>query len=125
MPNLETFLLHVRRLASRPSSSIILGSRAMSELSIRRVPPSPIVDVHTHVYLPRYAAELRARSLAPRILTRRDADGKSEERLLILDGEPGSGRPVGPQVGSQFDASSAKIGSSLDSTGTGKKSLSS
>lgn len=59
--------------------------------------PTPIVDVHTHVYFPRYAAELRARSSAPRILTRTGTDGKPEERLLILDGEPGSGRPVGPQ----------------------------
>jgi len=25
------------------------------------------------------------------------ADGKLDERLLILDHEPGSGRPVGPQ----------------------------
>lgn len=106
MPNPEAFLLHARRLASRPS--IILGSRTMSDISISRVPPLPIVDVHTHVYLPRYAAELRARSVAPRILTRTGADGKSEERLLILDGEPGSGRPVGPQVGSRFDAYSAK-----------------
>lgn len=102
MPNPETFLLHARRLASRPRPSIILGSRTMSELSASRVRPSPIVDVHTHVYLPRYAAELRARSSAPRILTRTDADGKAEERLLILDGEPGSGRPVGPQVRSHI-----------------------
>ncbi|KAL4081609.1 hypothetical protein V8B97DRAFT_1862924 [Scleroderma yunnanense] len=68
----------------------------MSDLSTK-ISPTPIVDVHTHVYLPRYAAELRARSSAPRILTRTDAEGRSEERLLILDGEPGSGRPVGPQ----------------------------
>lgn len=68
-------------------------------MSSTRLPPSPtpVVDVHTHVYFPRYAAELRARSSAPRILTREGADGKPEERLLILDGEPGSGRPVGPQ----------------------------
>ncbi|KAI6003700.1 amidohydrolase 2 [Pisolithus albus] len=68
-------------------------------MSSTRLPPSPtpVVDVHTHVYFPRYAAELRARSSAPRILTREGADGKTEERLLILDGEPGSGRPVGPQ----------------------------
>ncbi|KAF9247367.1 amidohydrolase 2 [Melanogaster broomeanus] len=49
----------------------------MSGLS-RRVlsAKAPIVDVHTHVYLPRYAAELRARTSAPRIY---------KERLLILD----------------------------------------
>ena len=60
---------------------------------------APIVDIHTHVYLPRYAEELRARSSAPRIYRRISPDGQPEERLLILDGEPGVGRPVGPQVG--------------------------
>ncbi|EGO02164.1 hypothetical protein SERLA73DRAFT_13283, partial [Serpula lacrymans var. lacrymans S7.3] len=58
---------------------------------------SPLVDVHTHVYLPRYAAELRARTTAPRILPLVSASGESEERLLILEGEPSEGRPVGKQ----------------------------
>lgn len=62
---------------------------------------APTVDVHTHVYLPRYADELRTRSSAPRIYRRMSADDQPEERLLILDGEPGVGRPVGPQVGCQ------------------------
>ena len=58
-----------------------------------------LVDVHTHVYLPRYASFLRARTAAPRIFSRTNsANGKSEERLLILDNEPSGGRPVGPQV---------------------------
>jgi hypothetical protein len=57
----------------------------------------PVVDVHTHVYLPRYAAELRARTSAPRILNWTNGV-KTEERLLILDGEPSGGRPIGPQV---------------------------
>ncbi|KAG1755500.1 amidohydrolase 2 [Suillus lakei] len=56
----------------------------------------PVVDVHTHVYLPRYAAELRARTSAPRILDWTNGV-KTEERLLILDGEPSGGRPIGPQ----------------------------
>jgi hypothetical protein len=73
-----------------------LTKRAMSELSRRVL--APIVDVHTHVYLPRYAAELRARTSAPRIYSRTGGDNKPEERLLILDGEPGVGRPVGSQV---------------------------
>ncbi|KAG8776658.1 hypothetical protein FRC16_004431 [Serendipita sp. 398] len=51
-----------------------------------------LVDVHTHCYLPRYAAFLRQRTQVPRIFTR-----GSEERLLILDDEPAAGRPVGPQ----------------------------
>ncbi|KAF8557025.1 amidohydrolase 2 [Imleria badia] len=70
----------------------------MAELSRRALSArTPTVDVHTHVYLPRYAAELRARSSAPRIYRRTGADDQPEERLLILDGEPGVGRPVGPQ----------------------------
>ena len=54
---------------------------------------NPLVDIHTHVYLPRYAQVLRSRATVPRILTREDG----EERLVILDNEPSGGRPVGPQ----------------------------
>lgn len=57
-----------------------------------------LVDVHTHVYLPRYASFLRSRSLAPRIFTRTTPTGTKEERLLILDDEPSGGRPIGAQV---------------------------
>lgn len=79
-----------------------LGKRAMAELSTRALSARvPIVDIHTHVYLPRYADELRARPSAPRIYRRTSADGQPEERLLILDGEPGVGRPVGSQVSCQ------------------------
>jgi aminocarboxymuconate-semialdehyde decarboxylase len=53
-----------------------------------------LVDVHTHVYLPRYAALLRSRSLPPRITLN---DQTKEERLHILAHEPSGGRPVGPQ----------------------------
>ncbi|KAH9071560.1 amidohydrolase 2 [Lactarius deliciosus] len=56
-----------------------------------------LVDVHTHVYLPRYASVLRSRSNAPRIFTRNTPSGQSEDRLLILDDEPSGGRPVGGQ----------------------------
>ncbi|KAJ7590880.1 amidohydrolase 2 [Mycena floridula] len=52
-----------------------------------------LVDVHTHLYLPRYAQMLRTRKSVPKIIR----DGQSEERLLILDHEPSGGRPVGPQ----------------------------
>ncbi|KAG8834154.1 hypothetical protein FRC17_009414 [Serendipita sp. 399] len=51
-----------------------------------------LIDVHTHCYLPRYAAFLRQRAHVPKIFTR-----GNEERLLILDDEPSAGRPVGPQ----------------------------
>ncbi|KAF9048032.1 amidohydrolase 2 [Hymenopellis radicata] len=53
----------------------------------------PLVDIHTHLYLPRYAAWLRSRSTAPKIMTLSNGD----ERLLILENEPSGGRPVGPQ----------------------------
>ncbi|KAF7288278.1 Amidohydrolase 2 [Mycena chlorophos] len=46
---------------------------------------SKLVDIHTHIYLPRYTALLRPLTGAP------------EARLLILDREPSGGRPVGPQ----------------------------
>ncbi|KAG6854903.1 hypothetical protein C0991_012093 [Blastosporella zonata] len=56
-----------------------------------------LVDIHTHVYLPRYAALLRTRSSVPMIQSSTNRDGKLDERLLILDHEPSGGRPVGPQ----------------------------
>ena len=57
-----------------------------------------LVDIHTHVYLPRYASFLRSRTLAPRIFSRTSPTGTKEERLLILDDEPSGGRPIGAQV---------------------------
>ena len=51
-----------------------------------------LVDIHTHVYLPRYSDVLRARKSVPRI-----TPSSSGERLLILEHEPSNGRPVGPQ----------------------------
>ena len=57
-----------------------------------------LVDIHTHVYLPRYANVLRSRSVVPRIVERASAQGGTEERLVIFPDEPISGRPVGPQV---------------------------
>ncbi|KAG6833940.1 hypothetical protein H0H87_007951 [Tephrocybe sp. NHM501043] len=56
-----------------------------------------LVDIHTHVYLPRYAALLRSRSTVPFIRSSTAHDGKPDERLLILNHEPSGGRPVGPQ----------------------------
>ncbi|KAI0751524.1 amidohydrolase 2 [Daedaleopsis nitida] len=56
-----------------------------------------LIDIHTHVYLPRYATFLRSRTSVPRIFTRTSPEGKPEERLLILDDEPSGGRPVGAQ----------------------------
>ncbi|KZW04342.1 amidohydrolase 2 [Exidia glandulosa HHB12029] len=57
-----------------------------------------LVDIHSHVYLPRYASLLRARKDVPRIFTRTNAAGAQEDRLVILTDEPtDQGRPVGPQ----------------------------
>lgn len=56
-----------------------------------------LVDIHTHVYLPRYAALLRSRSSVPFIRSITNPEGAAEDRLLILDHEPNGGRPIGPQ----------------------------
>ncbi|KAJ3332022.1 hypothetical protein HDU76_001530 [Blyttiomyces sp. JEL0837] len=69
--------------------------------AIKRGPrlASSIVDIHTHVYLPRYMDALRARTQVPRIFRR---EGTNDERLLILphedlDASTRLGRPVGPE----------------------------
>ncbi|KAF9057982.1 hypothetical protein BJ165DRAFT_1539865 [Panaeolus papilionaceus] len=56
-----------------------------------------LVDIHTHVYLPRYASLLRSRSSVPLMRTITSPTGVPEDRLVILDNEPSGGRPVGPQ----------------------------
>ena len=53
------------------------------------------IDVHSHVYLPRYLDMLRARTVVPRV-----ADSPTGPRLIILPGEDteastGAGRPIG------------------------------
>ena len=52
-----------------------------------------LVDIHTHLYLPRYYALLRSRTSVPFIRSINPTD----ERLLILDHEPSGGRPVNSQ----------------------------
>ena len=61
------------------------------------IPAKLLVDIHTHVYLPRYASLLRSRSSVPFIRTITNPLGTREDRLLILDHEPSGGRPVGAQ----------------------------
>ena len=58
---------------------------------------SRIVDVHTHVYLPRYVDMLKGRSQVPRIM-----EFEGQDRLLILPNEESdsstkTGRPIGPE----------------------------
>ena len=72
----------------------IATARKLGNMALR----SLLVDVHTHIYLPRYASVLRSRSDVPRIFRRTTPSGQSEDRLLILDNEPSGGRPMGPQV---------------------------
>ncbi|KAI8848191.1 hypothetical protein BC829DRAFT_394627 [Chytridium lagenaria] len=57
-----------------------------------------LVDVHTHVYLPRYMETLRSRTNVPRVFK----NDKGQERLIILpqedlDASTRTGRPVGPE----------------------------
>ncbi|KAH9482761.1 2-amino-3-carboxymuconate-6-semialdehyde decarboxylase [Psilocybe cubensis] len=56
-----------------------------------------LVDIHTHVYLPRYTALLRSRTSVPFIRSTTTPEGATDDRLLILDHEPSGGRPVGSQ----------------------------
>ena len=56
-----------------------------------------VIDVHTHVYLPRYMEYLRSRSNVPKVVS-----NSNIERLVILPGEEldnstSSGRPIGPE----------------------------
>lgn len=66
--------------------------------------PSPIVDIHTHVYPPSYLSLLRARTTVPYLL---DLPAPAAPRLIILPSDdndtlpPSSrGRPIGPEYSS-------------------------
>lgn len=59
-----------------------------------------VVDVHTHVYPPRYLEILRSRTTLPRI--KPGVKSSDPERLIILPDEDkaqstSAGRPVGPE----------------------------
>lgn len=66
-------------------------------LSSMSIASKLLVDIHTHVYLPRYASLLKSRTSVPFIRSRTTSEGATEDRLLILDHEPSGGRPVGAQ----------------------------
>ena len=58
----------------------------------------PLIDVHTHMYLPRYVALLRQRRQIPRIVAR-----EKGERLIILpDEEADTSTSAGRPIGSEF-----------------------
>ena len=50
-----------------------------------------IIDVHTHMYYPKYMNLLRKRTNIPKIIKTHD----NEERLVILPNENNIGRPIG------------------------------
>ena len=77
-----------------------LRRRALSQWAGKRS-----VDVHTHMYLPRYMEMLRERSAVPRVAPGATVD--APERLVILPGEDeeestAAGRPIGAEY---FDVS--------------------
>ncbi|RMZ70399.1 uracil-5-carboxylate decarboxylase [Pyrenophora seminiperda CCB06] len=82
---------------------------SIKPLTQRSLPPNsqpptmpPIVDIHTHVYPPKYMSLLRSRTTVPYVRTFPDAPTSS--RLIILPGEDNPstpstsrGRPIGPE----------------------------
>jgi hypothetical protein len=98
-------LLPVRHLSSRVlplpmPKKIFKAARnaAAARLAAASNRP-PTVDVHSHIYLPRYVELLRKRTQLPRI--RAAHDPSESERLIILpseeeDGKIKRGRPIGP-----------------------------
>jgi hypothetical protein len=75
--------------------------RRPDQSSLRRMAAARVVvDVHTHVYPPRYLSLLRTRTSLPRI--RPGPTPTGPERLIILPDEDktqstSSGRPIGPE----------------------------
>lgn len=67
--------------------------------TLTRMAARKVVDIHTHVYPPRYLSILRSRTTLPRIVP--GVQTTEPERLIILPDEDksqstSSGRPVGP-----------------------------
>ena len=95
-----TDLPHALKIETRSIALAFSIEYRVQETSNMSAARRLLVDVHTHVYLPRYAQLLRSRNVVPRIVPRErpDAPGTTEERLVIFEDEPISGRPVGPQV---------------------------
>lgn len=65
----------------------------------------PLIDVHTHMYLPRYVALLRARSRLPHIVSR----GQGERLIILPDEETDSSTSAGRPIGSEFYEVERKI----------------
>ncbi|KAF2851653.1 hypothetical protein T440DRAFT_498195 [Plenodomus tracheiphilus IPT5] len=75
---------------------------AIDARTVSPTPTMPIVDIHTHVYPPKYMELLRTRSTVPYVRTFPDAPDSA--RLIILPGEDdpstpstSRGRPIGSE----------------------------
>ena len=65
----------------------------------------PLIDVHTHMYLPRYVALLRARRQIPRIVSR----GSGERLIILPDEEADQSTSAGRPIGSEFHEVGRKL----------------
>ena len=87
---LRRIFTHHQRMFSSPNHS-------------QKGAPSPLVDVHTHMYPPKYMEILRARGNIPKVVK----NHQNEDRLVILPNEKvceqtgNVGRPIGFEY---FDA---------------------
>lgn len=65
----------------------------------------PLIDVHTHMYLPRYVALLRSRQGIPRIVSR----GSGERLIILPDEDADQSTSAGRPIGSEFHEVSRKL----------------
>lgn len=65
----------------------------------------PLIDVHTHMYLPRYVALLRARRQLPHIVDR----GKGDRLIILPDEEADGSTSAGRPIGGEFHQVSRKL----------------
>jgi len=65
----------------------------------------PLIDVHTHMYLPRYVALLRQRRQIPRVVAR----GAGERLIILPDEEADTSTSAGRPIGSEFHEVSRKL----------------
>ncbi len=65
----------------------------------------PLIDVHTHMYLPRYVALLRERRQIPRIVSR----GLGDRLIILPDEEADDSTSAGRPIGSEFYEVSRKL----------------
>lgn len=84
-----------RRVAGAVRARVATGSVAPMSTAAATPPVIPAVDVHTHVYLPRYMQMMRERTEVPRVVNVDNID-----RVILLPGEDeeittATGRPIG------------------------------